>query len=124
MNIQSVCDLNRVVNKFIRERFNEETFHGHGQPFIKVEQFESLEQYIHLMVFVTLDVSNIHNDTLNIQYISNYVKREMLLFIHHSYQLNKSDEVEQNLLGFYILAYLYNKTRIYPKLRMSKRLSL
>ena len=111
MEIHSVCELNRAVNLYIRERFNEETFRGHGQSFIRVEQFESLEQYINLVVFVTLDVSKIHNTTLNIRFISSYVQREMLLYIHHSYQ--SVDEVEQNLLGFYILAYLYNKTRVH-----------
>ena len=124
-HIMVLCELNGVVNQFIRNKFDREMYYGHSQPFIKVDQFESLEAYIHFVVFVTLDYSLVRNETLNIGFISNTVEREMLHFIETSYETKgyDIDQVKENVLGFYILAYLYRKTVRPPKLRMSKRLS-
>jgi hypothetical protein len=117
--INGLFELNGIVNQFIRNKFDREMYYGHKQPFIKVDHFDSLESYMYFVVFVTLDCSLIRNETLNIS-ISNHVKIEMLQFIQNTYGMD--DQVKDNVLGFYILAYLYRKTR--PKLRMSKRLSL
>lgn len=123
-HITILCELNGLVNQFIRNKFDHEMYYGHKQPYINVSQFDSLEAYIHYVVFVTLDYSIIRNETLNIRFISNTVEHEMLRFIETSYGTNgyDIDQLKENVLGFYILAYLYRKVRP-QKLRMSKRLS-
>ena len=117
--ITMLSELDGIVNQFIRNKFDHEMYYGHKQPFVKVDHFDSLETYVYFVVFVTLDCSLIRNETLNIS-ISNRVQIEMLQFIHKTYGMD--DQVKENVLGFYILAYLYRKTR--PKLRMSKRLRI
>lgn len=104
VTITTLADLNIVIDRYIRTRF---------ENYLQTaDKTKTIKQYMYRMMFETLDVSSINYDTLHITLVIR-VRREMLEFIDRIYQL-KGDEVElgkveEYLTGYYIQAYLFSQ---------------
>jgi hypothetical protein len=113
VTINTLAELNDVVDKFIRKQFDRNMCYGCGKEGIQIERFTSLEKYVHFIVFETLDISKINYDTLNIRSILIRVRREMIDFVDKVYQLEGNESelgiLEENLTGYYIQSYIISK---------------
>jgi hypothetical protein len=111
--VTTLCELNEVVDQFIRKQFDHSMLHGSGKEGIRIEKFKCLEKYIYFVVFETLDIAKINYGTLNIESILIRVRREMTDFVDTVYDLEGNERelgiLEENLTGYYIQAYIFSK---------------
>jgi hypothetical protein len=113
MDVTTMEELNGVVERFIRMKFNETLSAGTGKVCINVNIFNTLDKFVYYTVHETIDITAINYNTLGIESIYICVRRDMLAFIEHTYELNGNERelgiVEQYLVGYYILSYIMTR---------------
>lgn len=117
-SITTLSELNVVLEEYIHYTFDDILKSGIGERYSCIQKdkylYKPMRIFMYHTVLETIDCDKITYSTMRIRTIYLVVRRQMLDFIKRIMCIEDEDHsvlgtVEENLLGYYVYAYLHEK---------------